>query len=458
MSCGAKLIAKGLKWRVGDGSLINFWVDDWVPGCGKLKDLASIRIEDIDLKQYVSDFLSNGEWNVAGLAAVLPCNIVHRILSIHAGKTHSGFDKEVWGWDKSGNFSVKSAYLGASEDVSQVLWSWRFIWKLKIPPKILYFIWTLVHERILTNHHRTVRGMSNDPFCPRCNVGIESIDHLLWGCRDAKFIWENVSAGSTSSSAYRGDLVSWLEGNLQCGVLSVDKIPNYLYFACVLWYLWKWRCNKVFDVNFSIPQSPNLIIKLFAKSWLEANTTVSNKVAVMHQIAWVEPAENWVKLNIDGSRNPISGIITAGGVLRNQWKVWLKGFAMKIGVGSVIEAELWGLYEGLQLAWSFGCRKVCVETDSLITVQLMCSGTMSNHPLLSLIQSCKNLVNADWICTINHIYREGNNLADGLAHMGHGLNFSIVFYEEPPLETRDIFNADFSSLVSFRQGFVSSAL
>ncbi|KAK3229956.1 hypothetical protein Dsin_001837 [Dipteronia sinensis] len=42
ISFGAKLIDKGLKWRVGSGTHIRFWVDNWVPDVGVLKDHAHV--------------------------------------------------------------------------------------------------------------------------------------------------------------------------------------------------------------------------------------------------------------------------------------------------------------------------------------------------------------------------------------------------------------------------------
>ncbi|KAK2634720.1 hypothetical protein Ddye_029512 [Dipteronia dyeriana] len=73
---------------------------------------------------------------------------------------------------------------------------------------------------------------------------------------------------------------------------------------------------------------------------------------------------DWVKLNVDGNMNPILGSITSGGVIKGHKKSWLGGFALNKGTDNVIEAELWGIFEGLKLAWKEGHKKVVVETDS----------------------------------------------------------------------------------------------
>lgn len=120
------------------------------------------------------------------------------------------------------------------------------------------------------------------------------------------------------------------------------------------------------------------------------------------------------------------------------------------GGGNVIESELWGLYEGLMMARNFGFKKVMVESDSLTAVQTMYRATKQNHPLFSIIQSCKNLLLANWDCNIKHIYREGNKLADGLARMGHSMINGIVFFGNPPCEIFPIFEVDYRGLTCFR--------
>ncbi|KAL5837776.1 hypothetical protein ACOSQ3_014945 [Xanthoceras sorbifolium] len=81
-------------------------------------------------------------------------------------------------------------------------------------------------------------------------------------------------------------------------------------------------------------------------------------------VCWSPPPCDWVKVNVDGSRMCDTGVISAGGVIRNSEKVWLSGFAVKKGVGSVLCAEFWGILEALTLAWNLGYCKVIVESDS----------------------------------------------------------------------------------------------
>lgn len=57
-------------------------------------------------------------------------------------------------------------------------------------------------------------------------------------------------------------------------------------------------------------------------------------------LAWDFPRHGWVKLNVDGSRRISFGNVGAGGVLRNSSGDWIGGFAVNLGIGNILDAEL----------------------------------------------------------------------------------------------------------------------
>ncbi|KAK2658152.1 hypothetical protein Ddye_004685 [Dipteronia dyeriana] len=85
-----------------------------------MEHATSILSEDT-LSQTVSHYLLNGEWLNAQLASVLPWYIVHRVASIHAGRSYSGPDRCIWGWTQDGEFIVKTAYEGYFEAMSLLM-------------------------------------------------------------------------------------------------------------------------------------------------------------------------------------------------------------------------------------------------------------------------------------------------------------------------------------------------
>ncbi|KAK8617153.1 hypothetical protein V6N13_117120 [Hibiscus sabdariffa] len=71
-------------------------------------------------------------------------------------------------------------------------------------------------------------------------------------------------------------------------------------------------------------------------------------------------------LATDGIPNGVDGI-----VIRDEMGAWIVGFSKFIGICSTLEVELWGVLEGLHLAWRLGECRVVVELDSLVTVDLL---------------------------------------------------------------------------------------
>ncbi|KAI5332907.1 hypothetical protein L3X38_023036 [Prunus dulcis] len=49
----------------------------------------------------------------------------------------------------------------------------------------------------------------------------------------------------------------------------------------------------------------------------------------------------------------------------------MRGFAVNLGAGQVLEAELWGIYLELKIAWDIGCSAVVLESDSATAVHLL---------------------------------------------------------------------------------------
>ncbi|KAL5741649.1 hypothetical protein ACOSP7_028381 [Xanthoceras sorbifolium] len=144
----------------------------------------------------------------------------------------------------------------------------------------------------------------------------------------------------------------------------MGQVPNGIKFALILWNIWKWRYKKVFVDDFVLPSCLHSIIDNFLKDWMQVIARDHHIVKPHNlRIAWQPPTDGWVKLNIDGGRDMGLDFITAGGVARDANSKWLRGFTLKRGYGSVLEVELWDLFEGLQMVWNAGYKKVCVETN-----------------------------------------------------------------------------------------------
>ncbi|CAL9017353.1 unnamed protein product [Prunus brigantina] len=168
--------------------------------------------------------------------------------------------------------------------------------------------------------------------------------------------------------------------------------------------------------------------------WIKAST--NNQVGgdkIQVSLAWTPPEIGVLKLNVDGSLMRNSGSIGAGGVIRDHLGNWIGGFAVNLGKGQILEAELWGLFFGLNLAITRSIRDIVAEMDSVNAVNLILSNDLNIcHPMAGLVNSCKRLLSQIPRCSLHHIYREKNSVADRLAAWSHNIELGCWFLEEIP--------------------------
>ncbi|CAL8164162.1 unnamed protein product [Prunus armeniaca] len=151
-------------------------------------------------------------------------------------------------------------------------------------------------------------------------------------------------------------------------------------------------------------------------------------------LAWKPPLVSTMKLNIDGSRIGSNGSIAARGLIRNSVGEWVADFSANLGHGEILVAELWALYHGLKLTQRLQLTKLIVETNSTLVLHLLNAKLEPNHPLLTLLNMC----------------REVNFAADSLAKMGHEMEMSIHCFFLPPSGTTGVLQEDMDSLLRAR--------
>ncbi|KAG9442794.1 hypothetical protein H6P81_018648 [Aristolochia fimbriata] len=87
-------------------------------------------------------------------------------------------DRLIWTPSTEGCFSVSSGYMSQVQDTQSHISSKA--WSLSAPPKVQFFIWSALHEKILTREMLSRRGIPiPSQERPLCEEHIESIHHLL---------------------------------------------------------------------------------------------------------------------------------------------------------------------------------------------------------------------------------------------------------------------------------------
>lgn len=201
------------------------------------------------------------------------------------------------------------------------------------------------------------------------------------------------------------DLKSWVLQNLDNSYLtSIDQsdAPN---FGIILWMLWKARANLIFQgqavsLNGILTSAMRLQLDYHhCRAALRASTPESRRY-IQILIGWSPPPSSWVKCNTDGSVCGQDMLAGCGGVCRDSNSRWLFGFARNIGTSNVLWFELWAIFTIVPMVWNRGYRRVIVESDSLVAVNLINSGCSPLHPYASLVNQIRGWLARDWGCPV----------------------------------------------------------
>ncbi|KAK5786140.1 hypothetical protein PVK06_040769 [Gossypium arboreum] len=141
-----------------------------------------------------------------------------------------------------------------------------------------------------------------------------------------------------------------------------------MLFTTILWDSSNGRNDGVFNGRLS------LAIKI-----LEYDVSLamfSNVSCILRRPRWVQ----WRKLpsevcilhtNGAGVVKPQSGLASMRGLIHDEMGSRVKGFMLKIGTSYSVQAELWSVHEGLQLAKTLGISKLIVELDASLVVRFL---------------------------------------------------------------------------------------
>nr|XP_007158841.1 hypothetical protein PHAVU_002G186500g [Phaseolus vulgaris]ESW30835.1 hypothetical protein PHAVU_002G186500g [Phaseolus vulgaris] len=156
-------------------------------------------------------------------------------------------------------------------------------------------------------------------------------------------------------------------------------------------------------------------------------------------IWWTPPFEGFVKINCDGAFTMHGNKAGAGGVVRDWRGEFIFGFSSGLKNYSVLMAELEAIKIGIEIAISKGYKNLMVESDSKVAIDIITSlvvqqsngdTSQSQNDMSSIIEISKTANKIHW----NHVFREVNSAADGLAK--HGLSLcpeeGVEVFEDPP--------------------------
>ncbi|CAN1152491.1 Putative ribonuclease H protein At1g65750, partial [Linum perenne] len=231
------------------------------------------------------------------------------------------------------------------------------------------FIWLVAHDRILTNAERRRRHLTDIDDCQRCRGGTEDTLHVVSDCKNTLATCDQL----------RLRVLYWIAGVRETMKADLQVLPKV--------------ASRRIDTH----------------------------------IGWKAGPNDCITINTDGSVIQPHSHAAGGGIFRTHQGRPVSSFAANFGRCSIMRAELRAAEIGLMIAWDLGYKKVHLQLDSLAAVTAILGEQEEDIRHGRTLESISELRRRNWEVTISHIFREGNRVADLLAHHGHSLDFDIHF-------------------------------
>ncbi|KAH0983546.1 hypothetical protein GBA52_010723 [Prunus armeniaca] len=238
-------------------------------------------------------------------------------------------DRRIWNFTKNGRYSVKSGYWAALEykrlevsagtvagPSSSSLKSWKHLWKLKVPQKILHLLWRVAQDILPSKEVLFRRRITQGE------------------------VWEALDFPRDFLLPTVADVGTWMDA--AWSVIPPDKQS---LFAFTVWVLW----NERNGVLFGSQPTPSGVLVQRAKDYdaeFKRYSAANHRSlsSPVRDIKWRPPTGNCFKLNVDGATDMETGARGAGAIVRDSHGNLVGALAMRAPSRiSVLATELYAL-------------------------------------------------------------------------------------------------------------------
>ncbi|VFQ81500.1 unnamed protein product [Cuscuta campestris] len=394
------LLHTGIRWKVGPGTNISIWEDPWLMD-NENPFITTENPGSIALTR-VSDLRSPNGWDWPTIDAIFNARDRQCIEAIPLTGSSSN-DMLIWAHDKSGIYTVKSAYKALTWDATVLGHGmdralWKKLWAVRVLPKVRNLIWRAANNILPCLNNLVTKRVTVQDVCPLCHTSEETVLHIFVHCPFARQVWGASFLGWYAPAV--GSFHDWLLAVLHL----FNEYDKGLAFH-LLWMIWSARNAKVWK---GVRRSP-----------LEG---------------WERPPVNYLKVNVDASSGLVDRYVGLGFIVRDYEGRFVAAKSIKCrGSFGPREAEAIAVKEALSWIKSKGWKQVLVETDCKEVVDSLNSTIMDWSYFNSIIEDCKRL---QMLCAgdLNFCFtpRSGNEAAHLLARSSCNDDVVGEWFDTPP--------------------------
>eukprot|EP00253_Pinus_taeda_P004415 PITA_04415 len=162
--------------------------------------------------------------------------------------------KDSWGWGQAGVYSTTEGYrvLQGKKNSNHPSSLWKSVWDSFATPKVNFFCWTLIHNKILTGDNLEKRKIAGPHRCAMCKNNSETALHLFMECRVAQEVWGHVlmdlQTPVPSFNSATDLFTSWKQHYPQ--KIPQKSLWNRIWSAIpkyICWQIWLARNHQIFN-------------------------------------------------------------------------------------------------------------------------------------------------------------------------------------------------------------------
>ena len=423
------LFTDGARWRVGDGSRIQILEQPWLlskknpyitsspdPLQGNVvASLLCVDRKECDL-DVVKDMLN--ERDQASVLAILLSEANNE-------------DQLYWCLEETGNYSVKSAYRllqtqrgDWNQEENDKLW--QILWSTKATPKALNTVWRALSQCLPTLTQLQQKRVNVQNICPVCQEEVETIEHTLVNCRNARQCWIIMFPGIQLQVV--NCFKSWLK-------LMFDNISSSKHADVVTlcWSIWRSRNDVVWNqrhtkVTKTVADARQYLIQWKITQTGSYVTPLQPLVEGDGALVWVKPQPNKIKVSVDAAVFDDRGGVGFGLVARDSDGQLIEAKAIfQPNVFSPLLAETMAFKEALSWMETRGWTEATVESDCLVMVQAVRSTTSFRSYFGLLIEDCRNSLLSLNNVKLFYVKRSANMVAHQVARESY---FVRLYYRQ----------------------------
>jgi ribonuclease HI len=431
------VIRRGARWRVGNGHSIRIWGDRWLSNSSGAP-ITPQRILPEDARVSSLIHASTASWNSTLIDQVFFPPDAERIKSLVLSN-RDVVDKLIWGGERNGQYSVRSAYrmllvenqvdTPSCSDEGRWKSFWTQVWSVRVPPKVRHFLWRACSNALPTMANLCKRGITVTRRCSFCQVDDETIVHALWLCPLIGPVWAIHRLARKVFGRHPSTMKDVISSLFEIGLASATA-----QVLIMIWLIWTRRNKALYQHTLDpLDHIHSLALHLY-EDYCAAHAQDTVLSSVQARNRWCPPSHLPFKANFDAALFSDSGMVGIGVVIRDGSGLIIAALCKRFPyVCSVADAEALAAREAIQFALDVGLSEVEVEGDSLI----ICAALKDSEPSFAsygnIVEDTLVLARGLQRAFISHVKREGNKAAHLLAR--HAISLScdcLIWLEDTP--------------------------